>query len=59
MARSWKRCIAGALALISLLAGPAGAQEPGDKLAAAADLKKLSIEELMEIDVTSVSRRAS
>ncbi len=59
MTRSWRRCITGAFALTSLLAGPAAAQqEPGDKLAAAADLKKLSIEELMDIDVTSVSRRA-
>ena len=58
MACAWTRRIAGAFALVSLLAGPAGArQEPGDKLAAAADLKKLSIEELMDIDVTSVSRR--
>ncbi|MFL6293142.1 MAG: TonB-dependent receptor plug domain-containing protein [Thermoanaerobaculia bacterium] len=51
--------IAGLLALASLLAGPAGAsQEPGGAVAQATDLKKLSIEELMEIDVTSVSRRA-
>lgn len=58
MAPSWTRRIAGAFALASLLAGPAGArQEPGERLAAAADLKKLSIEELMEIDVMSVSRR--
>jgi iron complex outermembrane receptor protein len=47
-----------AIIAVVLLAGPAGAQEPGDKLAAAADLKKLSIEELMDIDVTSVSRRS-
>ncbi|HWM90553.1 MAG TPA: TonB-dependent receptor [Thermoanaerobaculia bacterium] len=52
----WTRRIAGVCALASLLGSPAGAQE--DKLAAAADLKKLSIEELMEIDVTSVSRRS-
>ena len=59
MAHWWKKCIAGAFALVSLLAGPAAAwQEPGEQRAAAADLKKLSIEELMEIDVTSVSRRA-
>ena len=41
-----------------LAALPAGAQEPGETIAAAADLKRLSIEELMQIDVTSVSRRA-
>lgn len=59
MTRSWTRRIACACALACLLAGPAGArQESGGKGAAAADLKKLSIEELMEIDVTSVSRRA-
>jgi iron complex outermembrane recepter protein len=43
--------------LACLLALPTGAQEPGERIAAAADLKKLSIEELMDIDVTSVSRR--
>jgi iron complex outermembrane receptor protein len=44
------------LLLTFLLPGAAAAQEP--RIAAAADLKKLSIEELMEIDVTSVSRRS-
>ncbi|HEX6864371.1 MAG TPA: Plug domain-containing protein, partial [Thermoanaerobaculia bacterium] len=48
----------GACLLACLLALPAAAQEPGGKIAQAADLKKLSIEELMEIDVTSVSRRS-
>lgn len=43
---------------LSLAALPAGAQGLGETVAAAADLKRLSIEELMEIDVTSVSRRA-
>lgn len=52
------RRIAGVLILAGLLAGPAAAQDPAGTAAAAADLKKLSIEELMEIDVTSVSRRA-
>ncbi|HEX2222894.1 MAG TPA: TonB-dependent receptor [Thermoanaerobaculia bacterium] len=49
----------------SLLAGaPTGAQEPADTLAAASAeqgterLRRLSIEELMEIDVTSVSKRS-
>lgn len=41
--------------LAALLAAPAGAQ---DQVTAASDLKSLSIEELMEIDVTSVSRRS-
>lgn len=52
------RWTAAACLLTCLLAGPAGAQEPGGTIAVAADLKRLSIEELMEIDVTSVSRRA-
>ena len=44
------------LLLAFLLPAAAAPQEP--RVAAAADLKKLSIEELMEIDVTSVSRRS-
>ena len=46
--------IAAAFALACLLESPAGAQDE----IAAADLKNLSIEELMQIDVTSVSRRS-
>ena len=53
---SWMRRLA--VIALALLACPAGAQQPAGTIAAAADLKKLSIEELMEIDVTSVSRRA-
>jgi iron complex outermembrane receptor protein len=48
--------IAAVLLVALLLPAAAAAQEP--RVAAASDLKKLSIEELMEIDVTSVSRRS-
>lgn len=53
------RSVAGLLACALLLpaALSAGAGGPAT-VAAAGDLKKLSIEELMEIDVTSVSRRS-
>ncbi len=54
MNRWYLRRIAAAFALASLLGSPARAQEE----TAAADLKNLSIEELMQIDVTSVSRRS-
>ena len=53
------RRTASAFVMACLLAGPAAArQDAGETAAAAADLKRLSIEELMEIEVTSVSRRA-
>jgi iron complex outermembrane receptor protein len=44
--------------LVVLLAGLAAPGRAQDQIAAASDLKSMSIEELMEIDVTSVSRRS-
>ncbi len=52
--------LSAAVCLAAILAGPpaqAGQTQAG-QTAEAADLKRLSIEELMQIDVTSVSRRA-
>ncbi|HET9227228.1 MAG TPA: TonB-dependent receptor [Thermoanaerobaculia bacterium] len=49
------RTVLGMAGLLALLAGAAAGQE---QIAQVRDLKKLSIEELMEIDVTSVSRRS-
>jgi iron complex outermembrane recepter protein len=47
------------LAVLLLAAAPGGAALPQEKpLAEPSELKKLSIEELMQIDVTSVSRRS-
>jgi iron complex outermembrane receptor protein len=50
------RQAAAALCLL-LAAAPAGASQ-GEPRPAASDLKRLSLEQLMEIDVTSVSRRS-
>ena len=53
-----RACIAVVSGLILLIPGLAGAQDPRVGGLSAQDLKRLSIEELAAIDVTSVSRRA-
>lgn len=53
MSRVWHPNLIWAAACVAVL-GTARADEPADS---AADLKKLSVEQLMDLEVTSVSRR--